>query len=49
MKRVSTTSIASPPTGMGAVGKAWEPRELFTPIREKAARSDLDVDIAKQT
>jgi putative transposase len=24
MKKVSTTSIASPPTGMGAVGKAWE-------------------------
>ena len=24
MKKVSTTSIASPPTGMGAVGKAWD-------------------------
>src|SRR5450759_667935 len=24
MKKVSTTLIASPPTGMGAVGKAWD-------------------------
>jgi putative transposase len=24
MNKVSTTSIASPPTGMGAVGKAWD-------------------------
>ena len=24
MKKVRTTSIASPPTGRGAVGKAWD-------------------------